>query len=154
MKTSKHVSLANILLLAGALLFGSAATAGYLVDYQGDGYSNCGSCYPACNSGCGYRYHRHHYHHHYHHSRCWTRARSNSHYEVAVYYTWAPYPDYYSMDNCGCQASCQPRCVPRCATRCQVREPRHQEARWVDTCRYCNQGMSFDRATADDTHEY
>jgi hypothetical protein len=153
MKTSKLISLLKILLLSCTLMLASAASAGYLVNYQGDGYSG-GGCVSCCkNCPPHHRYYRHHYRHHYYgHRRCYTRAHSRSHYEISVYYVESPYPDYYTMDNCGCQQR------NPCASRCQVHESRAYyapaPARWVDTCNSCHQDISYDRATADDTHEY
>lgn len=148
MKTNKLISFLSIALLIFLLVCSSQAVAGYLVEY---------TPYPFPGDGCqpcqGYAPH-HYYHHYYSHhtSRHKHYSRRRSHYSIQVYYTYVPYPDYYSA--CGCY-SCQ-RCgctpPPRQAT-CNNGDYSTTPARYVRSCSNCRD-MSYDTSTADDTYEY
>ena len=156
MLTGKLVFALRTVLCSLLVLVSTSAMANYLVEYEPYPCDTCN----VCSSSTHYRHHARHYTHHarYHHHRRTT-------YHIDVYYTMAPYPDYYydTPESCGSGntcSSCQTRVQhPRCA-RGVYDGGRDGFAtypvRVIDTCQRCSADHSrdWDTATQDDITEY
>jgi hypothetical protein len=151
MVTGKLISSLKVAVFSILLFASGQAAADYMVDY-GPGPVACTSCYQPCNRCKREYYHRAHRARHYypHYAR---QVRRHGSYRFEILYTTTPYPDFY-YDSCG-YYGCHP--VRYFRQSCNVQRYAISPVREINTCQgcqICNQGISYDRSTADDTTDY